>query len=74
MLTLFDVSEASVGSDKLQDPENSDWVEKLAQLRWHLVASLRANAPLDKGALSVHLRNTVAHRLQIDQPKYSALS
>ena len=74
LLTLFDVSEASVGSDKLQDPENSDWVEKLAQLRWQLVASLRANAPLDEGALSDHLRNTVAHRLRIDQPKYSALS
>jgi len=51
-----------------------DAADALADLRWRLVAALRENRPLDKEVLAEHLRQTVAHRLSIDQPKYSALS
>jgi aminoglycoside phosphotransferase (APT) family kinase protein len=48
--------------------------EDLIQLRWNLVSALRSNEPMDVGILGTHLRQTVAHRLYIDQPKYSALT
>ena len=51
----------------------TDAADPLADLRWRLVAALRENRPLDKEVLAKHLRQTVAHRLSIDQPKYSAL-
>ena len=51
-----------------------DTVDTLADLRWRLVAALRENRSLDREVLAKHLRQTVAHRLSIDQPKYSALS
>ena len=46
----------------------------LADLRWRLVTALREHKPLNANILEEHLRQTVAHRLFIDQPKYSALS
>jgi hypothetical protein len=48
--------------------------EDLVQLRWNLVLALRSNEPMNIDVLSAHLRQTVAHRLYIDQPKYSALT
>lgn len=48
--------------------------DTLADLRWRLVTALREHHPLDREVLAQHLRQTVAHRLSIDQPKYSALS
>ena len=51
-----------------------DTVDTLADLRWRLVAALREHRSLDREVLAKHLRQTVAHRLSIDQPKYSALS
>ena len=47
--------------------------DSLADLRWRLVAALRENRPLDREVLAEHLRQTVAHRLSIDQPKYCLL-
>ena len=47
--------------------------DTLADLRWRLVAALREHKPLNANILEEHLRQTVAHRLCIDQPKYSAL-
>ena len=47
--------------------------DALTALRWRLVTALRENQPLDANILDEHLRQTVAHRLYIDQPKYSAL-
>jgi aminoglycoside phosphotransferase (APT) family kinase protein len=49
-------------------------VDTLLDLRWRLVVALRGNHSLDRELLAKHLRQTVAHRLCIDQPKYSALS
>ncbi len=49
-------------------------VDTLLDLRWRLVVALRENHSLDRELLAKHLRQTVAHRLFIDQPKYSALS
>ncbi len=48
--------------------------DTLADLRWWLVTALRDHKPLNAKILDEHLRQTVAHRLCIDQPKYSALS
>ena len=48
--------------------------DTLADLRWRLVTALREHHPLDREVLAQHLRQTVALRLSIDQPKYSALS
>jgi len=47
--------------------------ESLSDLRWRLVQALRDDQALDTDMLGEHLRQTVAHRLFIDQPKYSAL-
>lgn len=47
--------------------------ESLSDLRWRLVQVLRDDQALDTHMLGEHLRQTVAHRLFIDQPKYSAL-
>lgn len=47
--------------------------DRLADLRWRLVTALREGKPLNAKILHEHLRQTVAHRLFIDQPKYSAL-
>jgi len=47
--------------------------DTLSDLRWRLVLALRDNQSFDGGMLGEHLRQTVAHRLFIDQPKYSAL-
>lgn len=47
--------------------------ETLAELRWGLVQGLREGKSYNTHALAEHLRQTVAHRLFIDQPKYSAL-
>lgn len=47
--------------------------ESLSDLRWRLVQVLRDDQALDRDMLGEHLRQTVAHRLFIDQPKYSAL-
>ena len=49
-------------------------VDTLLDLRWRLVVALRENHSLDRELLAKHLRQTIAHRLSIDQPKYSALS
>jgi hypothetical protein len=38
------------------------------------VLALRSNEPMNIDVLGAHLRQTVAHRLYIDQPKYSALT
>ena len=69
----------------LSDPENADRslavdaadmcgkADTLADLRWRLVTALREHKPLNAKVLEEHLRQTVAHRLFIDQPKYSAL-
>lgn len=66
------------GADEAADFADSASIhqntECLNELRWTLVAALRANRPLPFDALSTHLRQTVANRLSIDQPKYSALS
>ena len=48
--------------------------DDLVQLRWNLVLALRSNEPMNIDVLGAHLRQTVAHRLYIDQPKYSALT
>ena len=48
--------------------------EDLEQRRWNLVSALRSNEPMDVDILGAHLRPTVAHRLYIDQPQYSALT
>lgn len=45
----------------------------LDTLRWRLVEMLRDGVALNTQGLSEHLRTTVAGRLFIDQPKYSAL-
>ena len=47
--------------------------DELDILRWELVNQLRAELPLDTPGLDVHLRQTVAGQLSIDQPHYSAL-
>jgi hypothetical protein len=47
--------------------------DSLSDLRWRLVQALRDDQALDTDMLGEHLRQTVAHRLFIDQPKYSAL-
>lgn len=47
--------------------------DTLSDLRWRLVLALRDNQSFDAGMLGEHLRQTAAHRLFIDQPKYSAL-
>lgn len=60
-----------------QCPQSENGPEKtdtLTDLRWKLVGALRSSLPLDVAILTDHLRQTVAHRLSIDQPKYSALS
>ena len=69
----------------MSDPENADRplatdaadmcgkAHTLADLRWRLVTALREHKPLNAKILEEHLRQTVAHRLFIDQPKYSAL-
>lgn len=69
----------------LSDPQNADRplaadaadmcgkADTLADLRWRLVTALREHKPLNAKILEEHLRQTVAHRLFIDQPKYSAL-
>ena len=46
----------------------------LAALRWHLVRALRQGEALPQALVEEHLRETVAGRLQIDQPFYSALT
>ena len=50
-----------------------DKADTLADLRWRLVKALRERKSLNANILEEHLRQTVAHRLCIDQPKYSAL-
>ena len=69
----------------LTDPSNTDKplvadaadmsgkADTLADLRWRLVAALREGKPLNAKILDEHLRQTVGHRLFIDQPNYSAL-
>ena len=70
---LFDLNEAE--EPLSEGPAYMiDAADTLADLRWRLVAALRENRPLDREVLAKHLRQTVAHRLSIDQPKYSALS
>ena len=62
--------------DKPLAAEAADMTGKgdtLADLRWRLVRVLREHKPLNANILEEHLRQTVAHRLCIDQPKYSAL-
>lgn len=68
--SLF-VDSVNEGSDKVTTSEKA---ESLTELRWKLVAALRESQPLDPNILSEHLRQSVAHRLFIDQPKYSALN
>ena len=46
----------------------------LDKLRLELSQRLREGLPLDTPGLGVHLRQTVAGQLAIDQPGYSALS
>ena len=53
--------------------EVSGNAQDLPTLRWRLVSALRGGEPLDEVTLKRHLRQTVAQRLLIDQPKYSAL-
>ena len=68
-------SRESKGSTAGDDNErNHQSPESLTELRWKLVSMLRANLPLPIDILSDHLRQTVADRLYIDQPKYSALN
>lgn len=64
------IDSATEGSGTITTLEDT---ESLTELRWKLVAALRQNQSLDPNVLSEHLRQTVAHRLFIDQPKYSAL-
>ena len=63
-----------IDSDRADDPPDEGAAATLADLRWRLVRALREHHPLDGEVLAEHLRQTVAHRLSIDQPKYSALS
>ena len=68
-------SRESKGSTEGDDNERiHQSPESLTQLRWKLVSMLRANLPVPIDILSDHLRQTVADRLYIDQPKYSALN
>ena len=60
--------------DRAEDLPGKGTADRLADLRWRLVRALREHHPLDREVLAEHLRQTVAHRLFIDQPKYSALS
>ena len=46
----------------------------LPELRWKLVHALRRGTLLDESTLHQHLRLSVAGRLSIDQPTYSALT
>jgi aminoglycoside phosphotransferase (APT) family kinase protein len=46
----------------------------LPELRWKLVHALRSGTLLDESTLHQHLRLSVAGRLSIDQPTYSALT
>lgn len=46
---------------------------ELEDLRWNLVNALRGNLELTTPGLDLHLRQTVAGQLAIDQPHYSAL-
>ncbi len=47
---------------------------ELAELRWKLVHALRSGEFPDDSACIEHLRLSVAGRLSIDQPTYSALT
>ena len=47
---------------------------ELAELRWRLVHALRSGEFPNDSCLYEHLRSTVAGRLSIDQPTYSALT
>ena len=47
---------------------------ELAELRWKLVHALRSRVFLEASSLQQHLRLTVAGRLSVDQPAYSALT
>jgi aminoglycoside phosphotransferase (APT) family kinase protein len=66
-------------SVKLEQEEKQRLVSLLRQdddldnLRWQLVDIIRKGVALNTPGLDKHLRNTVAGRLFIDQPKYSAL-
>lgn len=53
--------------------DTADEADTLSDLKWQLVQALRDNKSLNASMLCEHLRHTVAHRLFIDQPKYSAL-
>ena len=53
--------------------DTADEADTLSDLKWQLVQALRDNKSLNASMLCEHLRQTVAHRLFIDQPKYSAL-
>jgi hypothetical protein len=46
----------------------------LPELRWKLVHALRSGALPDESTLHQHLRLSVAGRLSVDQPTYSALT
>jgi len=46
----------------------------LAELRWKLVHALRSESCAHDSRLYEHLRLTVAGRLAVDQPTYSALT
>jgi aminoglycoside phosphotransferase (APT) family kinase protein len=47
---------------------------ELSELRWKLVHALRSGALPDESTLHQHLRLSVAGRLSVDQPTYSALT
>ena len=47
---------------------------ELPELRWKLVHALRSGVFPDASALHQHLRLSVAGRLAVDQPTYSALT
>ncbi len=47
---------------------------QLSELRWKLVNALRSGVFPDASGLHKHLRLTVAGRLSVDQPTYSALA
>ena len=47
---------------------------ELPELRWRLVQALRSGVFPDTPALQQHLRLSVAGRLAVDQPMYSALT
>lgn len=63
----------SASDDDSRIETDADVARRVYELRWKLVHRLRdGTMALDTPGLAAYLRNSVAHQVAIDQPKYSA--